>query len=131
MKHHRLLALLLCAMLLTGCGATQAAQRHILDTGDFSKSEVRQAMSLVSRYFSWHFDGCTLQELRYDAEESAPKEAGWSTELGSEVIVLHSTFETDARGLDGSLNPNSTYKNYQWILVKNALGLWDLESWGY
>ena len=33
-------------------------------------------------------------------------------------------------GGDGSLNPNSTYRNYQWILTRSS-GRWELQTWGY
>ncbi len=130
-KPRMILTLVLCAILLAGCGNIRSAQRHIINTGDFSNSEVRHAMSLVSRYFAWHFEGCTLLELRYDAAETEAQETVWAKELGGEVIVLHTSFKTDHNGGDGSLNPNSIYEDYQWVLVKNSFGLWDLESWGY
>ncbi len=128
-KSKIVLCLVLCAVVLTGCGKGDVGSMElsIVDSGDFSKSEVRHAMSLVSNYFAWHFEGCTMLELRYDAAESQKRE---QAEEG-ECIVLFSTFRTDGEGGDGSLNPNATYKNYQWILKKNPLGLWDLEDWGY
>ncbi len=132
-KYRMLLVCILCAALLAGCGAgdTSDARREIQSTGDYSKSEVRHAMSLVEQYFSWNFEGCTLLELRYDGDTAGAEEAQWAENYGREVIVLESAFRTDDRGGDGSLNPNSTYENYSWILTKNAFGLWDLENWGY
>ena len=38
---------------------------------------------------------------------------------GDEAIVLTSTFDVDGSGGDGSLNPNSTYKDWIWLLVRN------------
>ncbi len=127
----KLLILLALCLALTGCGDTRQVRREIVNSGDLTEAQVGHAMSLVSNYFAWHFEGCTLLELRYDAEATQKAEAAREEELGSQVIILHSTFRTDHRGGDGSLNPDSTYEGWQWILRKNALGLWDLEDWGY
>ena len=48
-----------------------------------------------------------------------------------EAIILVSTFEVDASGGDGSLNPNSTYTGWQWILVRSANGAWEHRDHGY
>ena len=42
-----------------------------------------------------------------------------------------SNFTVDGSGGDGSLNPNSTYKNWNWILVRGGSGDWTLKDWGY
>ncbi len=39
-----------------------------------------------------------------------------------EVIVLLSSFDVDSSGGDGSLNPNSTYSDWKWILVRTDGG---------
>lgn len=47
------------------------------------------------------------------------------------VIVLVSSFIVDASGGDSSLNPNSTYNNWTWILVRNGTGIWQPATCGY
>ena len=48
-----------------------------------------------------------------------------------EVIVLLSSFDVDSSGGDGSLNPNSTYDNWSWILVRTSGGKWKHVDHGY
>lgn len=48
-----------------------------------------------------------------------------------EVIILESSFETDGKGGDGSLNPNDTYTGWQWILARDNNGKWQHKDHGY
>ena len=58
--------------------------------------------------------------------------AEWAEESGAdEAIVLYSTLETDASGGDGSSEPNATYENWQWILVRDNGGTWEVKTYGY
>lgn len=53
-------------------------------------------------------------------------------EKNQELIVLLSTFDTDENGGDGSFNPNDTYTNWQWHLVRTAdEKSWEIIGWGY
>jgi hypothetical protein len=48
------------------------------------------------------------------------------------VIVLFSDFSVDASGGDGSFNPNETYTNWSWILIRDRPnGNWRVDDWGY
>ncbi|RII34623.1 DUF4829 domain-containing protein [Clostridium chromiireducens] len=48
------------------------------------------------------------------------------------VIVLLSNFDVDPSGGDGSLNPNSTYDNYNWILIRGSkMDNWKVDDRGY
>ncbi|MDR3277336.1 MAG: hypothetical protein LBT12_01065 [Oscillospiraceae bacterium] len=45
---------------------------------------------------------------------------------------LLSDFEVDASGGDGSLNPNSTYTDWSWILTRDSSSAeWRVDTWGY
>lgn len=46
-------------------------------------------------------------------------------------IVLLSSFDVDSSGGDGSLNPNSTYSDWKWILVRTDGGKWQHVDHGY
>ena len=49
-----------------------------------------------------------------------------------ELIVVLLTFDTDEKGGDGGGNPNATYTNWQWHLVKTKdKKNWEIISWGY
>jgi hypothetical protein len=46
--------------------------------------------------------------------------------------VLLSDFNVDSSGGDGSLNPNSTYGGWNWILIRDSkTGNWRVDDWGY
>lgn len=47
------------------------------------------------------------------------------------LLFLTSTFDVDGSGGDGSLNPNSTYKDWIWLLVRNKQGEWKHVDHGY
>ena len=51
--------------------------------------------------------------------------------LYSLSIVLYSPFDMDASGGDGSLEPNTTYDDFQWILVRDNGGTWEVKTYGY
>ena len=88
------------------------------------------AMEKVIVVFDREFDGCSLMEIVYDESFSSRRGAAWAEQYGAdEAIVLYSSFRT---GSDtDSLNPNSVYEKYQWILTRNTGSGWVLRTWGY
>lgn len=80
-------------------------------------------------------EACTLTELRYDEEVEnrfAEEIEKYHKEKNQELIVLLSTFNTDGKSGDGSFNPNDTYTNWQWHLVRTAdKKSWEIIGWGY
>ncbi len=129
------LALLVLTLLFTaaGCGGKVAAA-----TGGpygstlYTDGEIDAAMAVTKRYFRQHFDGCTLTELTYAGDEKSRDYAEWAERHGAEeVIVLLSSFDVDGSGGDGSLNPDSTYTRWMWILVRDVGGKWRHADHGY
>lgn len=105
----------------------------------FSEEEVNSAISCVKKKFK-DFKGCTLTNLWYDEAKSNDFIKGYlSNGRGSvngvkaeNVIVLLSDFNVDSSGGDGSLNPNSTYGGWNWILIRDSkTGNWRVDDWGY
>lgn len=45
--------------------------------------------------------------------------------------MLVSAFDVDASGGDGSLNPNDTYEDWEWVLVRDKDGTWHHVTHGY
>ena len=131
-KIKMLASLLLCLMLLTACGGGDVSEvgRHIGVCERFSKQEVADAMDEVERFFRREYDGCKLLRLEYDEEKTREEARGWTEQCGANAIVLYSDFIVDRSGGDGSLNPDSTYRNWKWILKETQFG-WALETWGY
>lgn len=96
---------------------------------------INEAYNVVEKRFSEDFEGCTLTELRYDAEVEnrfADEIMRYAVEENQELIVLLSNFDTDGKGGDGSFNPNDTYTDWQWYLVRTAdMKSWEIVTWGY
>lgn len=101
----------------------------------YGENLINKACDVVEKKFAEEFEGCTLTELRYDSkvENSFAEEImEYATEKNQELIVLLSTFDTDERGGDGSLNPNDTYTDWQWHLIRTAdKKSWEIIDWGY
>ena len=96
---------------------------------------INEACRVVENKFAEEFEGCTLTELRYDVDVEnrfAEEIERYHKEKNQELIVLLSTFDTDGKGGDGSLDPNNTYTNWQWHLVRTAdKNSWEIITWGY
>ena len=83
-------------------------------------------------YFKKEFDGCTLTEITYAGDETSADFNEWAQRIdGDDVIVLISSFEVGDSGGDGSLNPNSTYTKWMWILARKEGGKWQHVDHGY
>lgn len=125
---------LILSVLLSACGRGNIRQVEydIGATAYYSSREVTDAMDTVCDYFEREFDGCKLLTVSYDEEFSQRRASDWAKQYDADqAIVLLSSFYVDGSGGDGSLNPNSTYDRYQWILTRNRNGSWKLQTWGY
>ena len=133
-KIKMLMSLVLCLVLLTACGGgdVRSAGRQMGESTRYSKAEIARAMDQAEDHFKIEFDGCKLLTLCYDEEKTFAEAEEWAAQYGAdEAIVLYSDFEVDSSGGDGSLNPDSTYRNWKWILIRNRREAWELKTWGY
>ena len=122
----RLICILLCITFLFSMSACDV---RLNTTGDvknvkvekweaskiYSDDEINSAIKAVENYFKKEFGGCTLTKITYAGDTESLNETAYRKENGydyDKVIVLVSSFETDSFGGDGSLNPNSTYDNW-------------------
>lgn len=113
-------------------GNVSKVSRKITASQLYSEQEINAAMDAAVNCFQTTFKGCTLTELWYDEQVCAAAADGWARQYNAEeAIVLLSTFDVDASGGDGSFNPNDTYSDWQWILVRSKGGPWELKTWGY
>ena len=130
-----LLCTLMLLPLLSACGKggnTDHVQRNIGSSQIYTEEEILEIMGIVENFFEKEFAGCTLTELTYDEERSNLSCDEWAdTYQAKQAIIFYSTFQVDASGGDGSLNPNSTYTNWNWILTKDNSNKWTLKTWGY
>ena len=127
----------LALLFLMGCQAKPATDDTDSDvewehSDIYTDADIQAAMDTVMTYFETEFQGCTLTQLRYPGDASADLFTEWAQEYeADEAIVLYSSFDTDTSGGDGSLEPNTTYDDFQWILVRDNGGTWEVKTYGY
>lgn len=85
--------------------------------------------TIIDNFKDWK--GCTLKEIYYAGDDEKYFKEINQQYGGKEAIVLLSTFDVDGSGGDGSLNPNSTYDHWNWILIKDKYGNWKEVDHGY
>lgn len=132
----RRVSVLLCFLLVlltAGCRGDVSNVKVLEYKSDiYSEEEIKEAIEAVKKYFRSEFSGCTLTEITYAGDDKISSYEEWATRNdGDEFIVLISSFKVDASGGDGSLNPNSTYSNWSWILVRRNGENWQHVDHGY
>lgn len=129
------LILILCISLLVLCacgGNVSNVYVEPYQSNIYSNQEIDDAINEIKQYFQVEFSGCTLTTITYAGDAEAQEWVDWARQNNAdEVIVLTSSFDVDASGGDGSLNPNSTYNNWLWILVRDNGGKWRHADHGY
>jgi hypothetical protein len=129
----RIVIILACIVMMLGlcsCGGNiKNAETHEVPSEIYSQEDISSAIEIIKEEFDRDWNGCTLTEIYYAGDEASEDAAKWND--ADEVIVLLSSFDVDASGGDGSLNPNSTYDNWNWILVRTDGGTWKHVDHGY
>ncbi len=134
-----LLLVLLSLTIYKHSDKTSQAPIIIGASSKFTQEELNSAVQSVKQRFK-DFEGCKLTKLWYDEEKSNRFIEGYlqhgkgSTNgvTASNVVVLLSDFDVDSSGGDGSLNPNSTYTDWKWILIRDDGDKpWRVDDWGY
>ena len=98
----------------------------------YSSDDIDSAIRIITEDFDKNWKGCTLKEIYYAGDEISSDHQDWADRNDAdEVIVLLSSFDVDSSGGDGSLNPNSTYDDWNWILVRSNGGQWKHVDHGY
>ena len=129
----RIIACMLLVLLTAGCRGNVSDVKVLEYKSDiYSEEEIEEAIEVVKKYFRSDFSGCTLTEITYAGDDKILSYEDWATRNDAdEVIVLISSFDVDASGGDGSLNPNSTYSNWSWILARRNGEKWQHVDHGY
>ncbi|NCB32508.1 MAG: hypothetical protein EOM64_01270 [Erysipelotrichia bacterium] len=127
---------LLCIMLALSLWACRENTAHAaakkIDSQLYSAEEIDSAIDTISEEFNREWKGCTLTELYYAGDEISEEYQDWADRNhADEVIVLMSSFEVDSSGGDGSLNPDSTYDGWKFILTRTNGGSWIHVDHGY
>ncbi len=125
----------LLLLLLTACGGKISKDIEINSNSPsnlYTEKEILDAIKVTEKYFKKEFSGCTLTSIAYAGDEKSLQNLDFAERIGgNEVIVLTSSFDVDESGGDGSLNPNSTYSNWMWILARKDGGKWKHVDHGY
>ena len=124
------------ALLLIGNRGNVSNVNRVVDSSAlYSEKSINKAFDVIEKKFAKDFEGCILTELRYDEDVESRFEEEiekYHKENNQDLIVVLSTFDTDEKGGDGGFNPNDTYTNWQWYLVKTAdKKSWKIINWGY
>ena len=139
-----LLAFVLC-LSLSACKSTGTINNVEVDYGSsvsFSDAEIESAFEAVIIIFK-DFEGCDLRRLWYDEERSNRiiqndiSTSGGNTIKNSgaapeNIIILFSDFYVAAIGADLGFSPDSTYTDWNWILIRDGKkDKWEVVGWGY
>ena len=132
----KLYSTIFCVLLvlcLSACGGEiSEAKIHNVDSDMYSQKDIASAIDVIKKEFKSNWKGCTLKEIYYAGDDSSIAYQDWAERNDTdEVIVLLSSFDVDSSGGDGSLNPNSTYNGWNWILARENGGKWQHVDHGY
>lgn len=122
-------------VLLLGIGSYQAktVKTHEVASVLYSKEEITDAINVVkNNEMDVNWKSCNLQEIYYAGDETSKDYLNWATRNNAdESLVLLSTFYVGNDFKDASLEPDRTYENWMWILVRSKDGQWKCVDWGY
>lgn len=130
------ISIFLCMIIaLSVCACTENTSNASMNEAVsevYSIKDIESAIETITEEFDKDWKGCTLTEIYYAGDGTIDEYKDWADRNNAdEVIVLLSSFDVDSSGGDGSLNPNSTYDGWCWILVRTAGGQWKHVDHGY
>ena len=129
-----IMAVLLLSLMLSACGGKLADGMQVeITEGDtyYSNEDIQAAVDTVEKKFKKDFPGCTMTALRYTALSGKDSNTEWAAQYDAEeAMVLYSDFTVDDTGADASLNPGTTYTDWQWVLVRDTGEAWNVATWG-
>ncbi|ELC8442532.1 DUF4829 domain-containing protein [Clostridium perfringens] len=111
---------------------------EVSESTKFSKEEIDSAIERVKKDFD--FPASTLEKIWYDEEKSNSLvddylEYGRGSINGAKaenVIVLLSDFYVDDSGDNPTLSPDTTYTDFQWVLIRDdKTSNWKIDDLGY
>jgi len=120
-------------------GKTDTVAVSIEESDKFTEEEINKAIKAVKRKFK-EFNGSEMTKLWYSEEDSNEAIESYlhygggseGTVREENIIVLLSNFHVDSTGAEEGFNPNTTYMDWNWILVRDGKAdKWRVEDWGY
>ncbi len=121
-----------------GVDEPESINAIIGQSAKFTEEEITRAIDIVKNNFE--FPAATLTKIWYDEEKSdflvtVYLKNGRGSVNGvkpENVIILLSDFDVDGSGDNPVLNPDSTYTDFQWILIRNSkTSDWIIDDCGY
>lgn len=98
----------------------------------YTDEEITEAIDVIKKIFENDWQGCHLGSIYYAGDERSKAHKDWADRNDAdEVIVLTSSFYVDESCPIGSLNKDSTYTDFMWILVRSKGGEWIQVDGGY
>ncbi len=103
-----------------------------VSSDNYSSEDINAAINTIIKEFDAEWNGCKLTEIYYAGDDFSSDYQEFADRYNKdEVIVLLSSFDVDDSGGDGSLDPNSTYDGWNWILVRDKGEQWKHVDHGY
>lgn len=137
-------AVFLALCLLVGCllfVSTPLIAKREIEAGDisqvetllvpsqlYSQDDIDAAIETIKTDFAKNWNGCKLTWIKYAGDAISKEE---SKERGVETIVLLSSFDTLRLPDTSALNENTTYNDWNWILIRSDDGQWTHIDHGY
>lgn len=114
---------------------TSNVERIIGYSALYGEELIGTAFDAVEQKFSEGFAGCTLLELRYDADvenKYGTDTMRYRQEHQKELLIAESSFRTDETVAGSGFDPNHTYNGWQWHLARTQdKAGWEVVDWGY
>lgn len=136
-----LLSIILCLLTFISCTGKNSPGEIEINIGQsvkFTNEEINRAVEYVKKNFS--FPDSSLKKIWYDEEK-----CNYLTELymvngrgsingvlSENVLILLTEFYVNGSGNNPVLNKNTTYSDYQWILIRDDKDSnWIVDDRGY
>ena len=125
------LLLLTLVFTFSACGKVSDAKTRDVTSEIYSQTDIASAIETIKREFVFWND-CTLLEIYYAGDEVTKECQEWAERYDAdEAIVLMSSFYVGENRRDVTLNKNSTYDYWNWILVRSDGGIWKHVDHGF
>ena len=113
----------------------KSVERIAQSTDRYTEADILAAFNAIETEFASEFEGCTLNEVRYDSGVKT-RHLDEMLEHGQkgkgDLIVVLSEFTTDWRAADEGFSPNDRYEDWQLILTRPSQDApWKVADWGY
>ena len=139
-KHHSISLILLALLLAVGLAILthnfpfpgKTAKDFSLITGSSqtcTPEEIQDAADAVLHYFKG-FSGATMTKLRYVDSFSSNETDNWAADYGADKGMVFFSDFTVGDATNTKLNPNSTYKDWQWYVIQTDAGDWSVVNQG-